>query len=369
MNTRALHPLDETLMHQVPWPFGFAGTSDPRFYDRYWFAGVDPAGDAGFISGMALYKNIGVCDGYGAVQRGGRQYNSRWSRPLTTATAQSAVGDLAVEILEPYRTVRVTWSGDSTPLAADLVFTSAFDPYTEEHYLDASTGRVTQEITRYNQIGRWDGWLSIDGARIGVDDWWAVRDHSWGVRPGVGGIDRSVADPAARSSAPMMHTVLYAATADFCVCVSRRENQRGTVTYLDGEVIGVDGRHSTVVIADVTTEFVSGTRTYRSVRLEVETDAGARHEIVATPLLEPWAYAGTGYDGGYRDGRGLGVPRGDLVEHDVYELVPPEAVLLDGDPTPSGHREQFAKIVVDGVTTTGYCTVMARGSLPHRGIG
>lgn len=52
----------------------------------------------------------------------------------------------------------------------------------------------------------------------------------------------------------------------------------------------------------------------------------------------------------------------------VYELVPPEAVLLDGDPTPSGHREQFAKIVVDGVTTTGYCTVMARGSLPHRGI-
>ncbi|MDV7102433.1 hypothetical protein R4227_20520 [Gordonia amicalis] len=272
-------------------------------------------------------------------------------------------------ILEPYRTVRVAWSGDSTPLAADLVFTSAFDPYTEEHYLDASTGRVTQEITRYNQIGRWDGWLSIDGVRISVDDWWAVRDHSWGVRPGVGGIDRSVADPAARTAAPMMHTVLYAATADFCVCVSRRENQRGTVTYLDGEVIGVDGRHSTVVIADVTTEFVPGTRTYRSVRLEVETDAGARHDIVATPLLDPWAYAGTGYDGGYRDGRGLGVPRGDLVEHDVYELVPPEAVLLDGDPTPSGHREQFAKIVVDGVTTTGYCTVMARGSLPHRGIG
>ncbi|MDV7102434.1 hypothetical protein R4227_20525 [Gordonia amicalis] len=63
MNTRALHPLDETLMHQVPWPFGFAGTSDPRFYDRYWFAGVDPAGDAGFISGMALYKNIGSATG------------------------------------------------------------------------------------------------------------------------------------------------------------------------------------------------------------------------------------------------------------------------------------------------------------------
>lgn len=368
MSTRALHSLDETLMHQTPWPFRFVDTSDHRFFDRYWFSGVDPAGTSGFLSGIAFYKNMHVCDGYGAVQLGRRQYNARWSRALDADLETTAVGDLDVTVSEPFRSLRVTWSGKNAPVAADLEFTATFDPYTEEHYLDASTGRITQEITRYNQIGVWNGWIAVDGERIEVADWWAVRDHSWGVRPGVGGMDLSVADPAARQSAAMMHTVLYCAVDEFAVCVSRRENARGQVIYLDGEVIGKDGTHSTVVIADVEPVFVPGARAYRSVRLHIESEDGRTFDIEATPLLEPWAYAGTGYDGGFVDGKGLGVPRGDIVEHDVYELVPPEEVLLDGAPTPTGHREQFARVIVDGVETTGYCTVMARGALPHRGL-
>ncbi|WP_040724197.1 hypothetical protein [Nocardia veterana] len=368
MSTRALHSLDETLMHQAPWPFRFAATSDHRFYDRYWFAGVDPEGRAGFLSGMAFYKNMHVCDGYGAVQAGRRQHNARWSRPLAADLEATAVGDLSVEVLEPYRQLRVRWSGATTPLSADLVYSSSFDPYTEEHYLDASTGRITQEITRYNQIGRWNGWLSVDDERIDVRDWWGVRDHSWGVRPGVGGLDRSVADPAAGRAAPMLHAVLYCATADTSICISRREDAAGRVTYLDGEVIGSDGTHATVIRADLSPRFVDGARVYESVSLHVDCDDGRSFDIEAAPLLEPWAYAGTGYDGGFDDGRGLGVPRGEIAEHDVYDLVPPEQVLLGGNSTPSGHREQFATVRVDGVRTTGYCTVMTRGALPHYGL-
>ncbi|WP_308646464.1 hypothetical protein [Nocardia farcinica] len=367
MSTRDLHSLDETLMHQTPWPFRFAGTSDHRFYDRYWFSGIDPAGRAGFLSGMAFYKNMHVCDGYGVIQRARRQYNGRWSRPLGADMETARVGDLSVEVLEPYRRLRVRWSGDGVPLSADLEFTAQFEPYVEEHYLDASTGRITQEVTRYNQIGRWNGWLGLDGERIEVSDWWAVRDHSWGVRPGVGGLDRSVADPAARS-APMMHTVLYCATAAESFCVSRREDAAGRVTYLDGEAISASGTHVLVTGAEIEPRFVPGARTYESVRFEVALADGRSVEIVATPLLEPWAYAGTGYDGGYRDGRGLGFPRGTLAEYDEYELVPPEQVLLNGAPTPSGHREQFATVTIDGMPTVGYCTVMTRGALPRFGL-
>lgn len=368
MSTRDLHSLDETLMHQVPWPFAFTGTSDHRFFDRYWFSGVDPSGVGGFLTGMAFYKNMHTCDGYAAVQSARLQHNSRWSRPLSPDMEQTAVGDLTVRVIEPYRSLLVTWSGQTTPLAAELEFTATFDPYTEERYLDASTGRVTQEITRYNQIGAWNGWYTVNGERTDVDDWWAVRDHSWGVRPGVGGMDRSVADPAARRAAPMMHTVLYCATEAFAVCVSRRENSDGQVTYMDGEVIGADGTHSVVVKVDVETEFVPGSRTYRAVRMQVSSEDGRRLTIEAAPLLEPWAYAGTGYDGGYTDGGGLGVARGVVAEHDVYDLVPPEGVFLDGAPTPSGHREQFARVTVDGQVTTGYCTVMTRGALPQLGL-
>jgi hypothetical protein len=367
VNTRSLHSLDETLMHQVPWPFRFTATSDHRFFDRYWFSGVDPSGGGGFLSGMAFYKNMHVCDGYGVIQRSGRQYNARWSRPLADDMENSAVGDLAVDVLEPYHRLRVRWSGASAPLRADLEFTASFEPYVEEHYLDASTGRVTQEITRYNQIGRWNGWLELGAERIDVDDWWAVRDHSWGVRPGVGGLDRSVADPAARS-APMMHTVLYCATDTESFCISRREDAAGRVTYLDGEAISAAGTHVMLSSVDIEPRFVPEARTYESVRFGVELADGRTVEIVAEPLLQPWAYAGTGYDGGYSDGRGLGFPRGTLTEYDEYELVPPERVLLDGAPTPTGHREQFAVVTIDGTPTTGYCTVMTRGALPRYGL-
>lgn len=355
-------------MHQAPWPFRFAATSDHRFYDRLWFAGVDPSGDAGFISGMAFYKNMHVADGYGAVQQNRKQFNSRWSRRLADDYEHSSVGDLSVDILEPFQKLRLRWSGETTPMSADVEFQASFHPYTEEHYLDASTGRITQEVTRYNQIGTWNGWVSVGDDRIEVDDWWAVRDHSWGVRPGVGGTERSVADPASRTASPMMHVVLYCATDEFSICVSRREDSAGRVTYLDGEIIGKDGTHSTVVAADIDPHFVPGARTYSTVLLRVTADDGRQWSVEAVPLIEPWAYAGTGYDGGYADGFGLGVPRGNLAEHDVYELVPPESVLLEGNSTPTGHREQFARVVIDGIETTGYCTVMTRGDLPHHGL-
>lgn len=368
MSARELHSLDETLMHQSPWPFRFAGTSDHRFYDRHWLAAVDPEGAAGFMSGVAFYKNMHVCDGYGVVQRDGLQHNARWSRPLAAERERMTVGDLLVEVVEPYRRLRLQWSGTSTPLAADLEYTASFDPYCEAHYVDASTGRVTQEITRYNQIGRWNGWFSIDGSRTDVRDWWGVRDHSWGVRPGVGGMDRSVADPGARGVAAMVHAVLYCATGDLCICVHVREDAEGRRTYLDGEVIGADGTHVPVTQVEVVPTFARGSRVYERVEARVSTEDGRDFTISATPLLQPWAYAGTGYDGGFSDGRGLGVPRGDLAEHDVYELLLPDRVLLDGAPTPSGHREQFAEVTIDGTKTAGYCTVMARGSIPRLGL-
>jgi hypothetical protein len=166
----------------------------------------------------------------------------------------------------------------------------------------------------------------------------------------------------------MMHFVLYCATPETSVCVSMREDAAGRRTYLDGEVIGADGSHSVVTEVEVDPQFIDGSRMYARVGARVRAEDGRSFDIEATPLLHPWAYAGTGYDGGFSDGRGLGVPRGELAEHDVYELVPPEAVLLDGRPTPSGHREQFAEVRIDGLPTTGYCTVMTRGTLPRFGL-
>jgi len=73
-----LTPLDDTLRHVLPTTFDHAGTSDPRFFDRYWFAIYDPEGtDLALNTGLCSYLNMNVIDGYGAVIRRGRQHNVR----------------------------------------------------------------------------------------------------------------------------------------------------------------------------------------------------------------------------------------------------------------------------------------------------
>ena len=49
-----LTKLDDTLWHQLPTTFDHVWTSDPRFYDRYWFAIHSPDGR------MAIHITMGA---------------------------------------------------------------------------------------------------------------------------------------------------------------------------------------------------------------------------------------------------------------------------------------------------------------------
>ena len=104
-----LSPLDETLHHQLATTFDHAGTSDPRFFDRYWFAIYDPQGTEPAINtGMCTYLNMNVIDGYASMIDAGKQHNVRFSsalRPKLFAADPnvSATGPLSVTVLEPFR--------------------------------------------------------------------------------------------------------------------------------------------------------------------------------------------------------------------------------------------------------------------------
>ena len=52
--------LDETLHHQTSAPFSVTGTSEHRFFDRYWFSGLAPDGLVAFFSGTGRYRNLGT---------------------------------------------------------------------------------------------------------------------------------------------------------------------------------------------------------------------------------------------------------------------------------------------------------------------
>jgi len=366
--------LDEALLHQTPFPMRHASTSDVRFFDRYWLSAADPAGTAGLIAGIGYYKNTGSCDGYLAIQAGSRQYNARFARPLDEDRDAMTVGDVRILVEEPFRTIRLVVDPTSSPLAADLTWTSSFPVHLEAHHFDAPAGRTMQDMTRYDQIGRWHGWIDYGAGRIAVDDWWGARDHSWGVRPGVGGFEKSHGDPSMKADMPtaprksMLHLVLYAEAGDKFLALQYRENAEGKRLALDGELITSDGTRRRIGDLELDIDFVAGSRAYKHVKLDVTLEDDTTLAVEAEPLLHAWAYSGTGYDGGYRDRRGLGAWRGTVAEYDVYDYVPPEQVFLDGSPVRPGHREQPVTVSIDGVAGMGHCPVITRGSLPRRGI-
>lgn len=370
----ALAAADETILHQTPWPVRHASSSDVRFFDRYWLTAVNPAGGAGLIAGVAYYKNTGSCDGYTAIQEGDEQFNVRFARALDEDLDHKRVGDLEVRVVEPFERIEVRLSPRSSPLAAELTWTSVSATHLEEHHFDAPAGRVLSDMTRYDQLGRWNGWIDHGAGTIEVRDWWGARDHSWGLRPGVGGFERSHGDPSTALQLPtaprpsMLHLVLFAEFEGHFLALQYRENDAGERLALDGELIEQDGMRVRVTDLDVAVEFAPGSRAYTRVRLDVELASGRSLDVRAEPLMHAWAYSGTGYDGGFNDGRGLGAWRGEVTEHDVYRYLPPEGVRRDGVEVPPGHREQPVRLTVDGRPGIGHLPLITRGSLPHHGL-
>ena len=359
--------LDETLQHQASRPFRMVGASDHRFFDRYWFEGIDPSGELALIAGLGFYKNMGTCDGFVAMQHDRRQHNLRLARPLADDPDHTCLGPLEVTVVEPFRHLRVRLDANDHDMAFDLDWRSPFPPYVEAHHLDVHADRVTQDSTRYDQVGRWTGWLELGGQRWEANDWWGLRDHSWGVRPGVGGFE-----PRLGATDSSMFWIWCCLSTEEWVCQFQvREDGDGNRNYFDGQLDHrVDDGRPPVRAVDVTHDvsFIPDTRTYEYVRCTLTLEDGRVLEIEAEPLVRAWAYRGTGYGAGYDDGRGLGAWRGSVVEHDVYDLAHPEQVIVDGSSVAPGHREQPVRVWVDGVPAVGHMPVMTRGPIRRYGL-
>ena len=93
-----LTPMDDTLWHTLPTTFDHVGTSDPRFFDRYWFAASDPAGGGTLQLTLGVYNNMNVVDAGFVAIRDGRQHNLRASRSLRPRF-EPVCGPLRVEEL------------------------------------------------------------------------------------------------------------------------------------------------------------------------------------------------------------------------------------------------------------------------------
>ena len=101
-----LTPLDESPWHQSPTTFDHVVTSDPRFFDRLWFAASDRRGQSALQFTLGVYQNMNVVDGGFVAIVDGRQYNLRVSRELRPRYVHDC-GPLRIEAVEPLQRLRL----------------------------------------------------------------------------------------------------------------------------------------------------------------------------------------------------------------------------------------------------------------------
>jgi hypothetical protein len=183
--------LDEHLNHQIVDTFSTVGTSEQSWTEKIWSAIIKKDGSLAIDFGLGRYHNRGMLDGWAAVARGNSQWTVRASRELRDDPLVTEVGPIRYEIVEPFEKLRFRLdANDAQPIAYDVTFTATYPPFFEDRHKERESDgfRVGSDVVRYHQIGRPSGWVEIEGERIEInpDEWWEVRDHSWGVRLDVG---------------------------------------------------------------------------------------------------------------------------------------------------------------------------------------
>lgn len=369
----ALTRMDDTLWHQRAEPFAYVGTSDPRFFDRYWFNAVAPDGRTSIQVTMGAYRNMNVLDAGVLVVRDGTQYNLRASTSLGT-DFDSACGPIAVEVVDPLQQLRVRIDDPEGRLSADLIWTGVAAPTLEKPHFERDGHRVKENYQRFDQIGRVQGQLRAGGEDVPVEDWWTCRDHSWGVRPRIGikepvtGPRRTLDEDGFAMAFLFYSTIQHAGHLLF----SGRASDDG---YLSGELRALPtGPIADIAGAGMEVELYPGTRRFARVTFRAATATGEQLTWVCTPLGAAVAMQGLGYSGGYDDRRGLGAWRGDdVVEYDEWDVSDPATIVYpDGSSDQHWHRIQpvsLALTTAEGQTSgTGSMTMILSGNLPRYGL-
>lgn len=366
-----LTPLDDTLWHQLPTTFDHVWTSDPRWFDRYWFATYAQDGRVAIQVTMGAYRNMNVLDGGVVVIVDGRQYNLRVSRNLGT-NMQTASGPLSVEVVEPLKSFRLTIAPGDHAVRGEILW-SGVEPAHEEHpHYTRLRSRTVEDYRRFDQIGEATGWIEVEGRRIEIGNWWACRDHSWGVRRGMG-VPEPVTGPKVNlaekghvmsflffSTDTMSGSLLFSGRGDDAPYTTGVITDRRTQQQINATRIALD------------VDLHDGTRRFRTAGMKATLEDGRTLDIAVEARGSSIAMQGLGYSGGYDDGKGLGAWRGDdHLEADIWDVSHPSIIVKpDGTQKEHWHRIQPVGLKADleGEGTSegsGSMTLTVAGKLPE----
>jgi hypothetical protein len=376
-----LTALDEMLHHQAPLTFDHVHSTDHRFYDRQLMGGFRADGEVAFLAGITVFKNMNVIEGFAMVQTGSaRQHNVRITRQLRPMPDSDArIGPLSLTVIEAFKGLRYELAAGDYPITLDMRFDAILPPRLEQPHVSRGDGRLHTDYLRYNQLGTITGHLTVEDQRFDAQDWFGWRDHSWGVRPGVGGFEPLTGTQGAGGVASASRTggkglfLIHAGfrAGNFGGAVQLIEDGEGRRIYTEGEVREGDGDPVEVTGIDHEVIFKPGTRVFDRMALGLTLADGRAIPIEARAVGRPWVYRGGGFDSGFADGQGQGVWRSRDVafEVDSYDISDPEVVIMpDGTRATPRHREQLAVCSINGADGNAYIPMFVIGPQPRFGF-
>ena len=180
---------DEHFNHQTINTHAAVGNPDRAWTEKAWFTLMRKDAQLQVNFGIGKYTNRNLVDGFAGVQIGTQQRTVRASRVLAADFDSVNVGPMGYEVLEPYKSIRLTLAkNDAQPISFELIFQATMPAFFEKRDVVMHEGRTASDVIRFHQAGTVSGWVEIDGVRHAVnpDDWFGFRDRSWGIREHVG---------------------------------------------------------------------------------------------------------------------------------------------------------------------------------------
>ncbi len=297
---------DDYMIHQTSEPVSLPGPSDRNFYDRYWCSGFEREGGFVFEAAFAIYPNRKVMDGHFSVSIGGRQYAFHASRRAPAERGEMQIGPLRIVIEEPMRAVRLVVAPNETGICCDLLFSARSAPHQEPKSVMRDERRLIMETTRFTQVGCWQGFFEVAGARseVAAEHTAGVRDKSWGVRP-VG--EPEAGAPGLVTSEPGVYWVWAPILWDdgFSTQFGTFEDREGAPTQLSGHRVPMYARAADVPDGEDTgivemsrashrIEWSPGTRVAARAELQLDAPDGEQMKIELEPMLR-FQMLGIGY--------------------------------------------------------------------------
>ena len=251
------------------------------------------------------------------------------------------------------RALRLVLEDNDFNIALDVTCRGATVPYEDPAEVTRVDGRLIGERMTYELTGKCEGWVRVGDARyeLSKSNSSFFRNHSWGYQAGRGGPRLYTAPTlgAKRRLPGVRQWVLFDMPDHggfyFVDPSGRAASGKGAIMLADRSV------PVTKVESDL--QFYEGGRRLRAGSFRL-TDADG---VERSYLLEDlgWVYCqGGGYFGGFDDGLGQGVYRGDYhAEGEVWDVSHPTQVVDEkGHAFEFDHAwaENFTRLSSDGAT-------------------